>query len=242
MANKSFLCDEINYNISYKLLNTSQNESILFLHGWGANKELMEQAFKNSFKNFTHIYLDLPGFGNSSIQKPLNSHEVKNIVEKFLVEIDKKPNFIIGHSFGGKIATLLNPQTLVLLSSAGIILPKRFSVRAKIAIFKFLKSIGLGRFYKLFATKDVEGMSKTMYEMAKIAINEDFSEYFKNCTSKAFLFWGKQDSATPLIAGEKIHSLIKKSQLFIYEGDHFFFLKQAEKIEKDIFTCKEENA
>ncbi|MDR0467496.1 MAG: alpha/beta hydrolase, partial [Campylobacteraceae bacterium] len=126
MATKSFLHNGIHYNISYKLLNLLEQESILILHGWAANKELMENCFKDSFKKYCHIYVDLPGFGNSSIEKPLDSVEVKSIIEKFLDELGKKPKIIIGHSFGGKIATLLDPQVLVLLSSAGIVLPKRF--------------------------------------------------------------------------------------------------------------------
>lgn len=238
MASKRFDYNKINYNISYKLLNTSQKESILILHGWGANKELMESCFKDSFKDFCHIYVDLPGFGNSSLQEPLDSFEVKDIVEKFLNEIKLNPKIIIGHSFGGKIATLLNPQILILLSSAGIVLPKRFTIRFKIGLFKILKKIGFGRFYRFFASNDVKNMNQTTYEMFKKVVNEDMSENFQKFKNIALIFWGKDDKATPVRAGEKIHSLIKNSKFFVCEGDHFFFINKADFIEKT-FTCKE---
>lgn len=234
MASKNFIYNEISYDISYKLLNISKENSILILHGWGANKEIMERCFKNNFKEYRHIYVDLPGFGNSSIAKPLDSFEVSVIVQEFLNELKEKPKIIIGHSFGGKIATLLNPQTLVLLSSAGIVLPKRFSVRFKIRLFKIFKKIGFGKFYKLFASRDVDGMNQTMYEMFKKVVNEDMSENFKNFKNSVFIFWGKDDKATPLKAGEMIHELINNSKFFKCEGDHFFFLNKADFIEKNI--------
>jgi len=41
------------------------------------------------------------------------------------------------------------------------------------------------------------------------------------------LFWGKEDTATPLWSGEKIASLLTKSQFYPLPGDHFFFLKHS---------------
>lgn len=234
MASKSFISNDIHYNISYNLLNTSQKEYILILHGWGANKELMQNCFKNSFKNYCHIYVDLPGFGNSTIDKSLNSYEVKEVVSDFLNEINKSPKIIIGHSFGGKIATLLNPKILVLLSSAGIVLPKRFTVRAKIKLFKIFKKIGLGKFYRIFASKDVSNMNQIMYDTFKNVVDEDMSDSFKNFSNKAYIFWGRSDTSTPLKAGEMIHSFIENSKFFICEGDHFFFLNKANFIEQNI--------
>lgn len=238
MAIKNILYKEEEYAISYMFLNTNKNKTILFLHGWGANKDFMQKCFKNTFSDFCHIYIDLPGFGHSSINKPLNSVDIKNILEIFLTSINKKPMYIFGHSFGGKIATLLNPERLVLLSSAGIILPKKIKTRIKIRVFKCLKAIGFGSLYRFFVTKDVDGLSNTMYEMLKIVIKEDFSVHFKNFKNKAYIFWGKDDDVTPLNAGIQIHNLIKNSLLFAIEGDHFFFIDNATLIEKNIVACE----
>ena len=51
---------------------------------------------------------------------------------------------------------------------------------------------------------------------------------------KALLWWGKNDTATPLFAGEKIHELIENSEMKIYEGDHYFFMGHAKEISKEI--------
>ena len=219
------------YRISYETLNPAHKDVALFLHGWGANKEIMKKAFGAYFKDFRHVYVDMPGFGASSMHGALATKDYAKIMKSFLDELGANPKIIFGHSFGGKVATLLNPQYLALLSSAGIVAKKPLWVRFKIALFKFLKLFGLGFLYKFFATKDVKGMSKTMYETLKNVVDEDFSSKFADFGGKAFVFWGEEDKATPLKSGERVSRLIKNSEFHALKGDHFFFLLHARYID-----------
>lgn len=234
MAKKEIVFQNNTYALSYELLNLDQPQTILFLHGWGSNKEIMKQAFGKCFPTYQHLYLDLPGFGHSPLDRIIITQEYADIVGIFLKALHVKPLMIVGHSYGGKVATLLEPEVLVLLSSAGIVAPKSLKVRLKIALFKLLKPLAPRSFYRFFATKDVDGMSDVMYEIIKRVVNEDLTQHFLTCKAKAFLFWGKDDTATPLKSGETMHALIKGSQFFPMEGDHFFFLKQARQIEKTL--------
>lgn len=228
--------ENLDYELSYLFANQEGQKDLLILHGWGANKELMQTAFKDTFKEYRHIYVDLCGFGKSNSPKIMTSEDYAEILSLFLQQKNIKPNIIMGHSFGGKIASLLSLKfdiaLLILLSSAGIVLPKRFWVRCKIFCFKLCKFIGLGKFRKFFASKDAATLNPTMYETFKRVVNEDFSGIFKQLSCKSVLFWGQDDSATPLKSGEIMHSLIKKSEFFVLKGDHFFFLKQGKEIEK----------
>ena len=219
------------YRISYETINPANQDVALFLHGWGANKEIMKKAFGAYFKDFRHVYVDMPGFGASSMHGALATKDYAKIMKSFLDELGANPKIIFGHSFGGKVATLLNPQYLALLSSAGIVAKKPLWVRFKIALFKFLKLFGLGFLYKFFATKDVKGMSKTMYETLKNVVDEDFSSKFADFGGKAFIFWGEEDKATPLKSGERVSRLIKNSEFHALKGDHFFFLLHARYID-----------
>ncbi|MBC2883316.1 alpha/beta hydrolase [Campylobacter sp. Marseille-Q3452] len=219
------------YRISYETVNPAHKDVALFLHGWGANKEIMKKAFGTYFKDFRHVYVDMPGFGASSIHGALATKDYAKIMKSFLNELGASPKIIFGHSFGGKVATLLNPEYLALLSSAGIVAKKPLWVRFKIALFKFLKLFGLGFLYKFFATKDVKGMSKTMYETLKNVVDEDFSSKFADFGGKAFVFWGEEDKATPLKSGERVSRLIKNSEFHALKGDHFFFLLHARYID-----------
>ena len=219
------------YRISYEIVNPANKDVALFLHGWGANKEIMKKAFGTYFKDFRHVYVDMPGFGASSMHGALATKDYAKIMKSFLDELGANPKIIFGHSFGGKVATLLNPEYLALLSSAGIVAKKPLWVRFKIALFKFLKLFGLGFLYKFFATKDVKGMSKTMYETLKNVVDEDFSSKFADFGGKAFIFWGEEDKATPLKSGERVSRLIKNSEFHALKGDHFFFLLHARYID-----------
>jgi len=219
-----------NYSLSYEILNQSKTKTILFLHGWGSNKEIMKQAFAKKLKGYKHIYLDMPGFGSSSIDKAIGTKEYALIVIEFLNSLHVEVDVVVGHSFGGKVATLLEPKNLVLLSSAGIVVEKSFKIKIKIKIFKFFKNIVPQSLYKFFISDDVKGMSQTMYEVFKRVVDEDFASIFEKSTCNTLIFWGKEDSATPQSSGETILKLMKNSKFFTLEGDHFFFMKNSKYI------------
>ncbi|WP_419673834.1 alpha/beta fold hydrolase [Aliarcobacter butzleri] len=239
MAIKNIVIDNKIFDISYEIINPSATKDIIFLHGWGSNKDIMKSAFSRYLKDFRHIYIDLPGFGKSPNEYVLTTNDYVNITSEFLKLLHSSKEFIAGHSYGGKVATLLNPQNLILLSSAGILEEKPFDVKLKIFFAKILNFLGLKNITKRFRSKDVDKMSENMYATFKNVVNEDFSSYFSDFSNKAFIFWGKDDKATSLESGQKIANLIKKSTFEAFEGDHYFFIKKAknicERIENGIY-------
>ncbi|MDN5098276.1 alpha/beta hydrolase [Aliarcobacter butzleri] len=239
MAIKNIVIDNKIFDISYEIINPSATKDIIFLHGWGSNKDIMKSAFSRYLKDFRHIYIDLPGFGKSPNEYILTTNDYVNITSEFLKLLHSSKEFIAGHSYGGKVATLLNPQNLILLSSAGILEEKPFDVKLKIFFAKVLNFLGLKNITKRFRSKDVDKMSENMYATFKNVVNEDFSSYFSDFSNKAYIFWGKEDKATSLESGQKIANLIKKSTFEAFEGDHYFFIKKAknicERIENGIY-------
>lgn len=229
------------FDISYELLNPLATEAIVFLHGWGSSKTLMKQAFGKTLPNFRHVYVDLPGFGGSNAPVSLVSSDYAEIMKLLLEAIAIAPRMVLGHSFGGKVATLLNPPCLVLVASAGILVPKPLSVRLKIALFKLLKFTGLTSLRSLFISSDAKGMSEVMYQTFKNVVNEDFSEFFSRYQGKALVCFAKEDTATPLWTGEKIASLIGDSRFVAYNGDHYFLFQQGSSIADEIQKCVKEN-
>ncbi|MDP3265503.1 MAG: alpha/beta hydrolase [Sulfuricurvum sp.] len=234
MAVKTVHYKNATFSISYEILNPSHSSDIIFLHGWGSNKNLMKQAFSKTLPAFRHIYIDMPGFGGSNCDIALETIDYSAIMELFLEEISAHKNVILGHSFGGKVATLLNPKFLVLVASAGILVPKPLKVRIKISLFKILKFTRLTALRSFFVAPDAQGMSEYMYQTFKNVVNEDFTERFKAYKGKALLCFGKTDTATPLWTGEVIHTLITNSRLVAYEGEHYFLLKEGTSIAREI--------
>ncbi len=242
MASKEIIYKEHSFQLSYELVNPTQEEGLLVLHGWGSNKEIMKQAFGKLLPEYKHIYLDMPGFGKSTNEMILTTEDYAKIVQLFLDELGVIPVIAMGHSFGGKVSTLLHTPCLVLLSSAGVVTEKPWSVKLKIATVKFLKPLGMTLIRDLFKSKDVEGMSHEMYETFKNVVDEDFEASFAKSKSKALCFWGKEDTATPLYTGEKIAGLIENSVFYPLDGDHFFFLKHSNIIAKTITEhCKDQD-
>ena len=234
MANREIRYQNHRYNINYEILYHDKPHTIVILHGWGSNKEIMKQAFGKHFSAYRHIYIDMPGFGKSPNDTVLTTEDYASIMIALLSELSLEADIIFGHSFGGKVATLMHPNLLVLLSSAGIVIPKPFKIQLKIKLFKLLKPLGLTSLRNFFVSKDAQGMNQAMYETFKNVVDEDFIPHFKAFNNRALLFWGKEDSATPLLAGKKIDSLIDNSHFYPLDGDHYFFLKHADFIEQTI--------
>ena len=236
MAIKQISYNNYNFDISYEIINPSCEKIIIFLHGWGSNKEIMKQAFGNYLKDFKHIYIDMPGFGKSSNNTILTTKDYANIIKLFnsKFKIQNSNLTAVGHSFGGKVATLLNPKNLILLSSAGIIEDKTAKTLLTIRMAKIFNKFGLGKVTKLLRSNDVNEMNENMYETFKNVVDENFSQEFIKYNGNALLFWGETDTATTLSSGKIIHSLIKNSKFKSYNDDHYFFLKNTEAICKDI--------
>lgn len=235
MAQRNIKYQNQNFIISYEFHNLDKEKNIIFLHGWGSSKAIMKNIFVNSLHNYRHIYIDLIGFGKSGDAKfSLNSFDYKEILEIFFAELEISKDIIFGHSFGGKIATLLNPEKLVLLSSAGILIEKSFSVKSKIFLHQIFKRIGFSFLRNIFISKDGQNLSENMYKTFKNIVDENFEHIFKNREKETLIFWGIEDKATPLLSGEKIHSLIKDSKFFPLNGNHFFFIKNIDFISNKI--------
>ena len=222
------------FSINYEIVNNDKKEVIVFLHGWGSNKEVMKRGFESKLKDFKHIYLDMPGFGKTHNEYILTTKDYANIVKIFLTDIlpcnPIDTISIAGHSFGGKVATYLEPKNLILFSSAGILERKSAKTLLTIRMSKIFNKSGLGKVAKMLRSKDVENMSQNMYETFKNVVDEDFSEVFKKYKKNTFIFWGEKDSATTLESGKTMHNFIKNSIFRVYPDDHFFFLKHSKEI------------
>jgi len=230
MAIKSIQHKQHTFDISYEIVNPNAKVDIIILHGWGSNKALMSKSFSPYMDSFRHIYIDLPGFGGSTCSMALTTADVARIVELFMIHINASKDIILGHSFGGKVALLLDPKVLVLVASAGIYIPKPLKIHAKIILFKALKIFGFSKLRSLFVADDAKKLSEHMYQTFKNVLDEDFSCEFSLYNGKALICFASEDTATPLSSGEKINSLIKDSTLEVFEGDHFFFMNNSQEI------------
>lgn len=110
----------------------SDGETILMVHGFGADKDNWLQFARFFTERYHVIALDLPGFGESS--KPNASYDVGTQVERiaaFTQALGIKRLHIIGNSMGGHISALYAARypkqvaSAALLDNAGIAAPHK---------------------------------------------------------------------------------------------------------------------
>ena len=93
-------------NINYELYGEG-TDTIVLLHGWGQNIEMMKPIGDHMKKNHQILIVDLPGHGLSD--EPDFAWTLFDYVEaikELIEELKLKKVTLIGHSFGGKISLL----------------------------------------------------------------------------------------------------------------------------------------
>jgi len=157
----------------------------------------------------------------------------------------------LGHSNGGRILLNLlhkNPaklKGLILLDSAGIYERslKRFVLRLGAKMFAPLKHIKPLRqlFHRFLGASDYdkapENMKRTLHNMIMSDKRLDVSAV----TTPTRIIWGSADTITPPRQGEKLHHLLKNSQLTIKSGwPHSPYLKKPTELAQVIARSFEE--
>jgi len=208
---------------------------IIFLHGWQADSRSFTPLVPFLFKNY-HLYLlDLPGFGKS--KAPPSSFSsfdyAKKVVKWIKLKKIQKAN-LVGHSFGGKVASIIAakyPQfisSLILIAPSGILHPKFYYKFNNLIPYKIKTKVSF--FLRPFlVSKDYKNAGKLLPIFKNVA-KEDLRPIFSEIKIPTLIVWGKKDDQLPVEDGKTIKSLIKPSKLVITEGDHWLFLKNPKKI------------
>ena len=96
--------------------------TIVLLHGWGQNIQMMDMLGHPFESEFRIIILDLPGFGESKEPPSFwGVTEYTSFLHDFLTKLKVSNPILIGHSFGGRIAinyaSRFKTEKVVLLSA-----------------------------------------------------------------------------------------------------------------------------
>jgi pimeloyl-ACP methyl ester carboxylesterase len=221
------------------------SKKLVFLHGWGASSEIFEPLFYYLKNDFAIYSLDLPGFGDSPIEKPMTLKDYADFVYKFIKDNKIKKPIVIGHSFGGAVATklaIIHPESvskLILVGASAIRQPRRkIILLKKIADFlnpffpKKLRKFIL-KLLKLDKTDYAQIESLELKETFKNVIAEDLRPYLSLIKSPTLVIWGENDTVTPLNEGKLIAENIPDAKFVIIKNaGHFLFLEKPEEFIK----------
>lgn len=258
MTEEAVLID--NVKISY--ITGGIGPCILVLHGWGGSLEswrsvgnvLAESGYKV-------VILDLPGFGKSDY--PPSDWSVFDYLDFILKFIEKlkslkiisEPFFLLGHSFGGRIAikfAAFHPEKLkkmILCSAAGIVSEKK----AKIKIINFLAKLGrkifflnyswpVSNFFKrvvyYFAeSHDYLKANAVMKKVMQRVLSENLSDCFSKIKTPTLIIWGEKDKILSVKEAYLMNKKISGSKLEIFQGvGHAPNLEIPEKLAESILN------
>lgn len=216
-------------NISY--IKEGEGEIILLLHGWGQSKEMMLPLINDLKKKFMCVVVDLPGFGDTPFDNSFDLEEYVYNIRKFLIDNNITPKYIIGHSFGGKVAThyclkYQDVDKLVIIASP-LLKPRRgLKYYYKIYKYKLKKKLKIEE--KNAGSSDYKNCAKDMKEFFVKVVNTHYNKELKKVDIPVLLIWGKEDKQVPLNKAKQLSKKIKDNKLVVLEGDHFAYLENIE--------------
>lgn len=235
-------------NINYK--SAGFGPAVLILHGWGAGSDswLKVQEIL-ARKGYKVIVPDFPGFGKSSEPSSvLGVGDYSEWLRSFAEEVIGEPVFLLGHSFGGRVAIKFvskypeKVKKLILCASAGIkpqltLKQKIFSRLVKIKKVETQSLLAKKVFYSLLGQKDYYQAKGVMKETFKKVIEEDLLIELSRIKVKTLLVWGKKDRMVPVKYAYIFHEKIKNSELKIYpDMDHRPHREVPEKLSETIIN------
>ena len=224
-------------DLHYEYINGTKKSSTKFvlLHGWGHSlKNLLPIA--EQLSDYDCYLIDLPGFGESPIPSEVLS--VSNYTTKIADFIQNHFSasdnvYVIGHSFGGRIAIYLGAnypnllRGIFVLAGAGLRKHKKLLKQLIVSgahglrtLYKFIgrdvmTSSIYRKYYQKYASQDYKNANPMMREILKKTILENLAPIARNVSVPTLLIYGENDVVTPAYFGKRYNKLIKNSKLYI---------------------------
>lgn len=227
----------------------SGEKKILLLHGWGGGKDSFRPLILDLYTQYTFLVPEMPGHGESGEPPyPWSVTEYADTCEKLLEQTGFAGCGVIAHSFGARIAILLasrRPELfgrMLLTGAAGLKDREPEKRSAKAQVFGVLKKAAESRLVpqklqdalhetavKMFGSADYAAASPVMRSTLKLVIGQDLRDRLPAIHSPVFLFWGENDTATPIWMAHVMEKEIPDAALTVVPGcDHFAYLQRHE--------------
>ncbi len=221
---------------------------ILFFHGWQDSLHSFDSIVDPLIETYRIVRLDLPGFGQTELPpKDWSLDDYIEFVRSFIEKININPEYIVGHSFGGRIILKalaqkrLSAKKIVLIASAGVsrvnqarnmvfnLIAKSGKLLAVIPPFSLLRKKMREKLYA-FAGSDYLSSSSLSSIFLKV-ISEDLSNLVKEVAVPTLLIWGADDKSTPLADAKFLSGSMKQAQLRVFENrGHYVHQQEPEAV------------
>ena len=223
--------------INYKKYGNKE-ETVLFLHGWGANLNSFNFFYENLKNDYGCVSVDFPGFGKSEkLGTDFTVFDYACEIYKLIIKLNLNNVIIVSHSFGTRIAILLatvfccDIKKLIIIDGAGIKPKFNLITRLKVLWYKFCKFLNKIKLFNIslnnFGSSDYKQLNKIERKTFNAVVNFNEIKYLNKINIKTLIVWGERDSETKLYMAKIFNRKIKYSSLKIIKGcGHFCFLEK----------------
>ncbi len=226
------------YKVNYYISGTK--DWLVLLHGWKMSQDTYIGVTNKLSKHYKVLSIDLLGFGESDLpNEPLFISDYLDMLEKLLNHLGIENPTLLGHSFGGKLATYYalkhKVKKLILVSPSGI---KHFNLKVflKIRLYKFIKfiykilGIDITKLQNKYGSNDYKNLSPVMKKTMTNILKGNVKKELKKITSPTLMLWGYYDKITPYKDSNIYLKKIKNSKLVTFQrSGHFCYLDEPEK-------------
>ena len=249
----------------YSSIVNPKASNLVFLHGWGGRWQSWFPILERLKKDANLYAIDLPGFGDQPIEIAYHLDNYVDFVIDFIKSQKIKNPILVGHSFGGTIASKIAADKSIPLK--GIILVDAAAIRHPYSLLQKINIIAIASIKKILSLPLIRiilpKIQKTYYYLThqqnsdyatlkdqpilqktfRNLIKHDLSSVLPQIKTPTLIIWGEFDLSTLLIDGQKINQLIPNSKLIVYPGaSHFSYLENQEKFTQDVKNfIKDEN-
>ena len=235
----------------------SGERAALLLHGWACSAKLMDNAAQLLSTQMRVAAIDFPGHGKEGKALPppcpWGVPEYMEMTAEVIRRLDLAPCDIVAHSFGARVAILLAstyPELvgrMILTGAAGIKKPASGKATAKQKLYKGLRGAmnvldkthlfgslpdkGREALIQQFGSADYKVLTPEMRQTFNKVITLDLSDRLEMIKAPTLLFWGAEDTATPLWMGRMMEEKIPDAGLVVEEGTgHFAYIERSAKV------------
>ncbi len=206
---------------------------VVWLHGWarcgqdfGAAARLLEDA------GVASIAFDLPGFGSSPAPKVAGgARHYARLIVGALEQLSDAPLVLVGHSFGGRVATVIaaeHPELVATLVLTGVPLLRRTSAKRAPWAYRMVRWLHtrgvineerMERARQRYGSFDYRRATGVVRDVLVATVNEGYEAELGRLRVPVVMLWGRDDQEVPLAVAERALALVEgASSLRVLDG------------------------
>jgi len=200
---------------------------VVWLHGWArSSTDFAVAGAQLAAAGVSSVALDLPGSGASPPPTIAGGAVLyAGLVRETLTAMGGAPVVLVGHSFGGRVATVLaadHPELIATLVLTGAPLVRRAGATDRAPRgYRWVRAahrrgwISEARMEaarQKYGSLDYRRASGVMRDVLVASVNESYEEQLGRIVAPVDLVWGRDDHDVPVAVAERARELLTRSR------------------------------